>query len=146
TVASFYIDETEVANVDWLEYLYWIRRNFPDDPELYYNALPDTLVWRQPLSYNEPYVNNYLRHPAFQDYPVVVVTWEQANAYCEWRTDRVNEEILRSQGRLLSYRDLAAANNAANTQGSAQQGTAPQGNNPSAVSGTPFNTDLYLNG
>ena len=54
TVASFYMDETEVANVDWLEYLYWIKRTFPEDQEYYYNALPDSLVWRRPLSYNEP--------------------------------------------------------------------------------------------
>lgn len=125
TVASFYMDETEVSNVDWLEYLYWLNQNFPDDRELYYNALPDTLVWRNPLSYNEPYVDNYLRHPAYQDYPVVGVTWEQANDYCVWRTDRVNEEILRSKGVLLDYKSKSeAANNSAQ----------------------PFNTDIYLNG
>ena len=39
TVASFYIDETEVANVDWLEYLHWIKRTYPNDAEYYYNAL-----------------------------------------------------------------------------------------------------------
>lgn len=134
TVASFYMDETEVSNVDWLEYLYWIRRNYATDAEYYYNALPDTLVWRQPLSYNEPYVNNYLRHPAFQDYPVVGVTWEQANAYCEWRTDRVNEEILRSKGYLIDYKTLIG--------GTGKSGTA------TSVSTTadPFNTDIYLNG
>lgn len=133
TVASFYMDETEVSNVDWLEYLYWIRRNYTNDAEYYYNALPDTLVWRQPLSYNEPYVNNYLRHPAFQDYPVVGVTWEQANAYCEWRTDRVNEEILRSKGILLDYKTLA---------GGGKAGTATT----VSTSTDPFNTDIYLNG
>ena len=134
TVASFYMDETEVSNVDWLEYLYWIRRNYANDAEYYYNALPDTLVWRQPLSYNEPYVNNYLRHPAFQDYPVVGVTWEQANAYCEWRTDRVNEEILRSRGYLMDYKTLAA--------GAGKAGTAAT----VSTSADPFNTDIYLNG
>ena len=107
TVASFCMDETEVANVDWLEYLYWIKRTYPNDAEIFYNALPDTLVWRQPLSYNEPYVNNYLRHPAFRDYPVVGVNWEQANEYCVWRTDRVNEQILRTGGYLVDYKTLA---------------------------------------
>jgi gliding motility-associated lipoprotein GldJ len=134
TVGSFYMDETEVSNVDWLEYLYWIRRNYPNDYEYYYNALPDTLVWRQPLSYNEPYVNNYLRHPAFQDYPVVGVTWEQANAYCDWRTDRVNEEILRSKGYLVDYKTLAG--------GAGKAGTAAT----VSTSTEPFNTDIYLNG
>ncbi|SEM38712.1 gliding motility-associated lipoprotein GldJ/gliding motility-associated lipoprotein GldJ,TIGR03530 [bacterium A37T11] len=98
TVATFYMDETEVTNIDWLEYLNWIGKKYPDDRELYYNAIPDTLVWRNPLSYNEPYVDNYLRHPAYQDYPVVGVTWEQANDYCQWRTDRINENILSNEG------------------------------------------------
>jgi sulfatase modifying factor 1 len=62
--------------------------------------MPDTLVWRKPLSYNEPYVENYLRHPAFQDYPVVGVSWDQAQDYCIWRTDRTNENILRENGQL----------------------------------------------
>jgi len=126
TVASFYMDETEVSNVDWLEYLYWLNQNFPNDRELYYNAIPDTLVWRNPLSYNEPYVDNYLRHPAYQDYPVVGVTWEQANDYCVWRTDRVNEEILRSKGILVDYKTKSEK--------------------AVSESAQPFNTDIYLNG
>ena len=134
TVASFYMDETEVSNVDWLEYLYWIRNKFPEDQEHYYEALPDTLVWRQPLSYNEPYVTNYFRHPAYQDYPVVGVTWEQANAYCEWRTDRVNEEILRSKGYLADYK---AASGKGKGKGATSTASKPS---------EPFNTDIYLNG
>lgn len=134
TVASFYMDETEVSNVDWLEYLYWIKRTFPDDLEYYYNALPDSLVWRRPLSYNEPYVNNYMRHPAFQDYPVVGISWEQANAYAEWRTDRVNEQILRERGILVDYKTLAGG------------GKGKSGGATTAATGDPFNTDIYLNG
>ena len=59
-----------------------------------YKVPPDTLVWRDKLRYNEPYVNNYLRHPAYKNYPVVGVSWLQATDYCKWRTDRVNEQIL----------------------------------------------------
>jgi gliding motility-associated lipoprotein GldJ len=59
---------------------------------------PDSSVWRKDLAYNEPYVNNYFRHPAYSEYPVVGVTWEQAEAYCAWRTDRVNEQILVDKG------------------------------------------------
>ncbi|MDB5274959.1 MAG: gliding motility lipoprotein GldJ, partial [Chitinophagaceae bacterium] len=58
SISTFYMDETEVSNNDWREYLYWLQTNFPEDRELYYNAIPDTLVWRRPLSYNEPYVDN----------------------------------------------------------------------------------------
>lgn len=98
TVSSFYMDQTEVTNFHWLEYLYWIDRAYETYPMIYKNALPDTLVWRSPLGFNEKYVEYYLRHPAYRDYPVVGVSWLQANDYCKWRTDRVNEYILIREG------------------------------------------------
>lgn len=99
TVSSFYMDETEVANVHYREYLYWLQRVFGDDyPEVYRRALPDTLVWRDELAYNEPYVDYYFRHPAYNFYPVVGVNWLQAVEFCKWRTDRVNEQILVDRG------------------------------------------------
>ncbi len=99
TVSSFYIDETEVANIHYLEYLYWVSRVFSSDyPEVYKKALPDTLVWRDKLAYNEPLVELYLRHPAYQQYPVVGINWLQASDFCAWRTDRVNEQILIREG------------------------------------------------
>ena len=98
TVESFYMDETEIRNVDYREYLHWLRRVFIDYPEVYDRALPDTLVWRSRLAYNEPFVEYYLRHPAYNDYPVVGVSWVQASDYCLWRTDRVNENILIREG------------------------------------------------
>jgi sulfatase modifying factor 1 len=99
TVSSFYMDETEVANIDYLEYLFWLNRVFGESyPEVYLNALPDTLVWRDELAFNEPFVETYLRHPSYYDYPVVGVSWLQANDYCQWRTDRVNEMILVEKG------------------------------------------------
>lgn len=104
TVSSFYIDEVEITNFYWLEYLYWLRRVFAADyPEIYKKALPDTLVWRSKLAYNEPYVDYYLRHPAYRDYPVVGVNWLQANDFCAWRTDRVNELILIREGLFEHY-------------------------------------------
>jgi len=99
TVSSFYMDENEVSNVDYREYLYWTRRVFGEVyPEVYVKALPDTLVWRKPLAYNEPYVDYYFRHPAYNNYPVVGISWLQADNYCTWRTDRVNEQILVDEG------------------------------------------------
>lgn len=99
TVHSFYMDETEITNVEWREYLWWLKRVFGESyPEVERNALPDTLVWREELSYNEPYVETYFRHPAYQNYPVVGVNWLQANDYAKWRTDRVNEMILIERG------------------------------------------------
>ncbi|MDR1756580.1 MAG: SUMF1/EgtB/PvdO family nonheme iron enzyme [Culturomica sp.] len=94
SISSFYIDQHEVQNIDWLEYLSYLKRVFVSYPEVYRKALPDTLVWRNTMSYNEPYVTDYLRNPSFAKYPVVGVSWEQANEFCIWRTDRVNEQIL----------------------------------------------------
>lgn len=98
TVSSFYMDQSEVRNVDYREYLHWISRVFIDYPLVYKKALPDTLVWRRPMAYNEPYVQYYFRHPSYNDYPVVGVSWVQASDYCAWRTDRVNEGILIREG------------------------------------------------
>jgi len=99
SVSSFYMDETEVTNFDWLEYLYWLGNVYAVDyPEIHKKALPDTLAWREKLAWNEPYVELYLRHPAYRDYPVVGVNWLQATDYCAWRTDRVNEMILIREG------------------------------------------------
>jgi gliding motility-associated lipoprotein GldJ len=101
TVSSFYLDETEVKNFDWCEYLYWIGRTYTDFPMVYKKALPDTLCWREKLAYNEPYVEYYLRHPSYRDYPVVGVNWLQATNFCAWRTDRVNEQILIREGIII---------------------------------------------
>ena len=99
TVSTFYMDETEVRNVDYKEYLYWLNRTFFDTyPEVWYNALPDTLVWREELAFNEPFVETYFRHPSYDRYPVVGISWEQAQEFCKWRTDRVNEMILVEKG------------------------------------------------
>ncbi len=117
TVSSFYIDETEVRNIDYLEYLHWLNRIYAaggiDDPiyQVYYRSLPDTLVWRSKLAYNENYVDYYLRHPAYRDYPVVGINWLQASNFCGWRTDRVNEFILVREGILDWDLGQSTANN-----------------------------------
>ena len=99
TVSSFYMDETEVTNMFWLEYLEWLDRIYGNSfPEIVERALPDTLAWREKLAYNEPMVKYYLRHPAYREYPVVGVSWRQATDFCKWRTDRVNENILIQEG------------------------------------------------
>ena len=101
SVSSFYMDETEVTNQFWLEYVWWLQRVYGSSyPEIVERALPDTASWRNKLAYNEPMVNYYLRHPAYRDYPVVGVSWLQANDFCKWRSDRVNEGILIREGLL----------------------------------------------
>jgi formylglycine-generating enzyme required for sulfatase activity len=58
---------------------------------------PDTLVWVRDFTYsfNEPWTLMYFHHPAFNDYPVVGVTWQQANAFCHWRTS-FKDDFLKS--------------------------------------------------
>ena len=120
TVESFYMDETTVTNRQYRMYLHWLRRVYVSYPEVYRKALPDTLVWLTPLSYNEPFMENYFRHPSYDDHPVVGVSWLKAVDYCDWRTDRVNEQILIKQGILEK--------------------------DPNQKDRENFNTDAYLNG
>lgn len=96
TIASFYMDEAEVANIHWLEYLHFIRTDSAE--EFYKSALPDTTVWARDLSFNDPYVTYYLRYPGFRFFPVVGVSWLQANDYCTWRTAKVNEGLAEKGG------------------------------------------------
>jgi len=99
TVSSFYMDEYEIRNVDWREYTNWMKVVFGRTaPRLVAMTQPDFKVWREELAYNEPYLDNYFTHPAFDQYPVVGVTWQQAMDYCTWRTDRVNELALVDAG------------------------------------------------
>ena len=91
SVQSFYMDETEVANLNYLEYLHYVQRD--SSAEVYGKALPDTTVWFDPLSFNDSYVTYYFRHPGFRLYPVVGVSWIQANDYSIWRTNFVNSSL-----------------------------------------------------
>jgi formylglycine-generating enzyme len=102
TVSSFYMDQTEIRNVDWREYTTWMKAVFGKTaPRLVQKAQPDNTVWREELAYNEPYLENYFSNPAYDQYPIVGVTWEQAMDYCQWRTDRQNERALWEAGIIL---------------------------------------------
>lgn len=103
-IQSFYIDESEVTNKMYTEYLDWMKRTYPPEEEnfrlIYQGALPDTLVWRNRLGYAEMMTENYLRHPGYGEYPVVGVSWIQAVEFASWRTDRVAEMKLQEAGYL----------------------------------------------
>ncbi len=104
-VQSFFMDETEVTNVMYTEYLHYMKKVFPPTEEnykdIYFGVLPDTLVWRDRLGYNETMVTMYLWHPAYGEYPVVGVNWVQAMEFCKWRTNFVQ------MGDLEKYKYLA---------------------------------------
>ncbi|QRM89461.1 gliding motility lipoprotein GldJ [Lacinutrix sp. WUR7] len=124
-IQSFYMDESEVTNFMYSEYLYWLKSTYPPSEEnfkaIYNGAAPDTLVWRNRLGYNEVMTNNYLRHPAYAEYPVVGVSWIQAVEFANWRSDRYNELNLEQAGWLTRDAKLTATADAN------------------------FNTDTYIN-
>ncbi len=90
------MDETEVSNIHWLEYLYYVKLD--SSREFYQSALPDTTVWTSDLAFNDPYRDHYLRYPGFRYYPVVGVSWIQANDFCKWRTAMVNLKLAEDAG------------------------------------------------
>ncbi|MFC4721387.1 gliding motility lipoprotein GldJ [Geojedonia litorea] len=124
-VQSFYMDETEVTNKMYLEYLDWLKRVYPPEEGnfklILEGALPDTLVWRNRLGYAEMMIENYLRHPGYAEYPVVGVSWIQAVEFANWRTDRVNEAYLEDAGYIARDAKLNAVS-----------------------AGSTFNTDTYI--
>ena len=105
TVNTFYMDQYEISNRDWREYVYWM--NFMYGSKVSDKCRPDSTVWREELAYNEPYLNYYFTHVAYDMYPVVGVSWEQATDYCVWRSDRVNEKVLKENG-VIDFPDFEA--------------------------------------
>ena len=102
TVSSFYMDECEVSNKAYGEFVYWMNRAYGEEyPEKVTAIMPDTAAWRDKLAWREGFVDYYFRSPNYADYPVVGVSWEQAQAYCVWRTDRVNEKVLVDKGIIM---------------------------------------------
>jgi len=100
---NIYIDKTEIANVHYREFLFWIARN---DSIHYEEYLPDTLVWRSDTLYNEDLVEVYFRHPGYNMYPAVGISYDQAVDFCKWRTDRVNEFIQRHPDKRRKYKKV----------------------------------------
>lgn len=80
-----WMDIESAANNKGMKRTDFIKR---ENLEIY----PDTTVWIRDFeySYNEPMHNDYFWHDAYNDYPVVGVTWKQAKAFCEWRTLKKN--------------------------------------------------------
>ena len=92
---KLFIDECEISNKAWKEFTYYIL-NVKNDSTEYQQMLTDTTVWKTQLFNNSVFVDYYFRHPDYNGYPVVGVSYEQVKAFCEWRTERVNELLERT--------------------------------------------------
>ncbi len=86
---TLFADKTEISNLSWKEFEEWTKIIYGTNSKEHLKILPDTLCWKDKLSYNEPYVNYYYRHIAYNHFPVVGISYEQAIEYCKWRTERV---------------------------------------------------------
>ncbi len=87
---NIFIDTKEVSNIDYREFLYSIKKEYGKNSDKYKKLLPDTTVWTSENKYNTPFVEFYFRHPAYNYYPVVGISYEQAVEYCKWRSKTVN--------------------------------------------------------
>lgn len=88
-----YVCRTEVANAEYNEFLFYMKR---DAPETVASLLPDTAQWKNPkyCSLCEPFAVHYHTHSAYLPYPVVNVSPEAAEAYCAWLTEFNNSRGL----------------------------------------------------
>ena len=83
-----YMAETEVTNQQYKDFLTWLKKN---KPEKYKSNLTDTAKWRSGINNNEPYVNYYFQHKAYNNYPLVNITQKQAINYCNWLHDSLEK-------------------------------------------------------
>lgn len=96
TVANFYMDETEITNNDYREFIFDMKKKVSADSVQ--KLEPHEDVWGGALSFNDIYQTYYFRFPGFNFYPVAGVSWKQANAYAKWRTDFVQNIVRQERG------------------------------------------------
>jgi formylglycine-generating enzyme required for sulfatase activity len=88
---EFFMFQTEVSNMQFNRFLMDLKIGGHNDEYLRYK--PDSTLWDQEIGYQQPSANWYHSHPAFSYYPVVNITHEAAQAYCNWLTDQMNVEL-----------------------------------------------------
>jgi len=96
TVNSFYMDKTEITNLNWKEYVHFVQKD--STQQFYETTLPIDEVWFGEFSFNDAYAENYYSNPAFNKFPVVGVTWEQVADFSTWRTQFLNDLIRNDVG------------------------------------------------
>lgn len=106
---NLFMDRSEISNLDWREYLYWLGSVHGKQSAIVQAALPDTTVWVDREGEKIlPLVRIYFRHPSYDAYPVVGISHAQALAYYKWRSSRVAEQLLLRAGLLEENLQTAA--------------------------------------
>lgn len=95
TIGGFYMDDTEITNNEYRQFIEAILEDsvqMVGEEEIMQRYYPDTTVWVRDFSHHmgDPLMVYYYSHPAFDDYPVVGVSWEAAKYFSRWRTDYLN--------------------------------------------------------
>lgn len=96
--SNIYIDEAELTNIDYKEYLFWLKRTYGKDSNEYKEAQPDLTVWRKAnvkLRKNE---SEYFQDSKYNSHPIVGINLSQGKKYSKWRSDRVAEMMLITKG------------------------------------------------
>ncbi len=96
---GLYASKYEVSNKLYMTFLSSLKNS--NDTGLLTIAQIDTLRWRDKYSYNEPYIQHYHKHPAYQNYPVVCINYEAAKLFCEWLTAQYNADPKRKFKKVL---------------------------------------------
>jgi len=96
---NLYASKTELSNSLYSSFLNSLKN--ANNLEALTIAQIDSLKWREKNSYNEPYVQYYHAHPAYQDYPVVNISYEGAVLFCEWLSNQYNSDPKRKFKKIL---------------------------------------------
>ncbi|MEY2924019.1 MAG: hypothetical protein RLZZ337_559 [Bacteroidota bacterium] len=88
---SLSMDATEISVANWNEYQFWLKQTYGENSNEFKASEPNKTVWKDTLGLSLRKL--YFDHPAYLKHPMVGITKTQAEAYCEWRTERVNEFI-----------------------------------------------------
>jgi len=97
--SDLYVSKYEVSNLDYRNFLADLWNN--NKIELYRNCLPDTLAWKDKLKNTAPFVEFYFRQPSYDNYPVVGISYESAVEYCNWLTEKYNNDSKRKYKKVI---------------------------------------------
>ncbi|MEM1120316.1 MAG: SUMF1/EgtB/PvdO family nonheme iron enzyme [Bacteroidota bacterium] len=107
---NIYVDESELSNMGYREYLSWLETVHGKASLAYQKAYPDVTVWQSATGFLKDFDKDYFINPVYGEFPVVGISLEQAKAYSKWRTDRVAEMILAREQYIKLPEVLSATN------------------------------------